>query len=121
LKGHWKDNSGKSIKHEVAYVSKELLHQRWGHSSENSAKDCEACVFGKSSVKSYDKHKDRTSTKELVHMDLIGPINGTYCAVLVWDFSDESAVIFLNRKSDFVEKWIKIDKNGKILGKSIWY
>jgi ribosomal protein L37E len=65
------------IKHEVTYVSKKLLHQRWGHSSENHAKDCKACVFGKSRVKSYDKHNDRTSTKELVHMDLMGPINGT--------------------------------------------
>ena len=94
-------------------VDADIIHCRLGHAGANvlrkhnlsiSGKNCEACIYGEHRVKSVShKASNRiiaTTILELIHMDLIGPLEvkshggAKYILSIVDDYSRYSFVYF---------------------------
>jgi len=87
-----------------------INHRRMGHISKlNEGEPCETCMKAKATAnRKKKKSANRKPTRGLVHMDLFGPVYGIYFGLVVYDFTDEVAIIKLKKKSDFIESWMKL-------------
>jgi Zinc knuckle len=82
-----------------------LEHARMGHPHDDKGRldGCNACNVAKAVQLKYNKSKQPTNKKGCASVDLLGPIYGQYIVTCVYHDSDETAVLVLNRKSDFFD------------------
>ena len=119
--------------HECKAPSVDVWHQRYGHLNHkyletlmknelvhgmdscqiHDVRDCEACVLGKMTRRSFPKKSQSRASKplEIIHSDLCGPmqvdsIGGSrYVLSFIDDFSRYATVYFLKQKSEVLEKF----------------
>lgn len=104
----------------VAISDAKLIHQKYGHPGRKASirmgisplqEICEACIYGEHRASPFNRRGriecvKSTRQLQLVHMDLIGPIEelsfggAKYVLSLIDDFSRYSYVYFLKSKSD---------------------
>ena len=97
-----------------------LVHQRFGHLNYSTLKDLnlvkekafwDACVKANSVRKPYRKAKVDQRTSDplgVLHIDLFGPVQGEYCALVIDEYSDETMPLFLTHKSDFCKEFFDL-------------
>ena len=114
---------------EVNHVLGKLEHERMGHASKNimrkhgvrpPSESCSSCIYGEHRAKKVSrKGSNRVFSQhllELVHMDLIGPLEiesfggAKYVLSIIDDFSRFSFVYFLKQKSETFENFKKFRK-----------
>ena len=102
----------KSVVEETVLASN---HRRLGHIGKTKEKEfCEICMKAKATaIKKGRKSVNRKPTRGVVHMDLFGPIYHYYFALVIYDYTDEVAILKLKKKSDFYESWAELAKMWK--------
>ena len=106
-----KEENNKTVE-EVNQGCININHRRMGHIAElKEGEFCEVCIKAKATANRKNRRSiNRQPTKGLVHMDLFGPIYGLYFGIVIYDLSDEVALLKLKRKSDFFENWTNLAK-----------
>ena len=89
-----------------------LEHRRMGHVAKlKGDKFCDVCAKAKATANKKNKKSiNRKPTRGLVHMDLFGPVFQKYFAVVIYDFTDEVAILPLKHKSEFFDAWTELAK-----------
>ena len=126
-------NEANMAAHECKNPSVDVWHQRFGHLNHkyieklmknnlvngmdscqtHETSNCEACILGKMTRRSFPKKSDSRATRplEIIHSDVCGPmqvnsIGGSrYILSFIDDYSRYATIYFLKQKSEVLEKF----------------